>query len=89
MKNPTFDQVYACLQKHGPAVVISVRGTKYEVWAELRKGRPTIVGYPASSQVVIHDDCWGDSYTCQGTRAGGIFNGDDSIYAWYARECKK
>ncbi len=84
---PTFQQVYACLQQNEPAIVISTRGTTYSVYAEHRRGQPAIVGYPRSGQVVMHNDCWGDNITCQGTRAGGILNGNPSIYDWYWLHC--
>lgn len=51
--------------------------------AEVRGGRETIIARPRSGQVRIHPDCWGDDLTCQRTRAGGVFNGDPSIYDWY------
>lgn len=88
-KKPTFDQVYRCLQKHRLARVRSGRGTDYDVYPEHRRGGPAIVGYPRIGQVVVHEDCWGDNTTCQGTRAGGIFNGNPSIYDWYAKNCGK
>ena len=87
--NPTFSLVYQCLQHHGPAQVTSSRGTNYEVHAEHRENERVIVGYPRSGQVVIHEDCWGSDVTCQGTRAGGIFNGSRSIYDWYRESVAK
>jgi hypothetical protein len=84
---PSFQQVYRCLQQHGPANVTSSRGTLYEVHAEVRRGQPTIVGYPRAGEVRIHEDCWGLNTTCQRTRAGGIFNGNPSIYDWYRVTC--
>lgn len=85
---PSFHHVYECLKKHGPANITSSRGTPYEVHAECRKGKPVIVGYPRKGEVRIHEDCWGQAITCQGTRAGGIFNGNPSIYDWYKKHCK-
>lgn len=82
---PTFSQVFRRLQAHGPAAVASSRGTKYEVTPEVRGGVEMIIGRPGSGQVQIHSDCWGEDITCQGTRAGGIYNGDPSIYDWYRR----
>lgn len=41
---PTFQQVYDCLQQHGPANVTSSHGTPYEVYAEVRKSQPVIAG---------------------------------------------
>ena len=86
-KPPAFADVHRCLEKHGPAAVKSSRGAIYEVWAERRKDQPAIVGYPRTGEVVIHSDCWGDDITCSGARAGGIFNGNPSIYDWYLAKC--
>ena len=81
---PTFVQVYRRLQGNGPARVVSSRGTTYQVTAEMRRGLQVIVGRPGSGEVRVHADCWGNDLTCQGTRAGGIFNGAPSLYDWYA-----
>jgi hypothetical protein len=89
MPKPSFHDVYRCLEKHGSAAVRSSRGTNYRVYPEWRKGEPAIVGYPRSGEVVVHEDCWGDPLTCRGTRAGGIFHGNPSIYDWYAMHCGK
>ena len=80
---PSFKQVYDCLKRHGPATCVSSRGTKYVVRAEITAGRPTIIGSPRTGEVRIHEDCWGQQLTCQKTRAGGIYNGDPSIYDWF------
>ena len=32
-----------------------------------------ILGFPRSGRVTIHPDCWEETITCQGTRAGGIY----------------
>jgi hypothetical protein len=84
---PTFQQVYSCLQQHGPANVVSSRGPRYVVHAEVRRGGQLIVGYPRTGEVLIHEDCWGSDKTCKGTRTGGIFNGNPSIYDWYRNTC--
>lgn len=85
---PTFSQMFSCLQQHGPAVVTSSRGTQYQVRAVIdRSDRPTIMGYLTKGQVRIHEDCWGQEITCQGTRAGGLLNGYPSIYDWYHTHC--
>lgn len=76
---PTFINVYNLLEKKGPAEVVSSRGTQYRV--EARNG--SIVAFPRSGRVSIHEDCWGMPVTCQGTRAGGVYNGSYSIYDWY------
>jgi hypothetical protein len=84
---PSFQEVYDCLCANEPATVTSTRGKRYSVYAELRRGQPVIVGYPRRGQVVVHKDCWGSDTTCQGTRAGGIFNGSPSIYDWFNSRC--
>lgn len=86
---PTFAKVYSCLQKHGPAHVVSTRGTAYLVSAEVIRGRETIIArlVERTGDVRTHEDCWGDAETCSGTRAGGIYNGDPSIYDWYHTTC--
>lgn len=84
---PTFVQVYDCLLGFGPATVVSSRGTTYKVCAEVRNGKQTIVGYPKSGEVRIHDDCWGQDMTCEKSLAGGIINGNPSIYDWYNLHC--
>ena len=76
---PTFSQVYKLLQRKGPGRTVSSRGTEYRV--EARNGN--IVGFPGSGRVTIHLDCWAEAITCQGTRAGGIYNGPYSINDWY------
>ncbi len=80
---PSFSHVFRRLQAKGPARVVSSRGTEYQVSAEVRGGLEMIIARPRSGQIRIHADCWGDDLTCQGTRAGGVFNGDPSIYDWY------
>lgn len=80
---PTFTDVFRRLDAHGPAQVVSSRGTEYRVTAEVRRGVEVIIGRPGSGQVRIHADCWGNALTCQRTRAGGIYNGNPSIFDWY------
>ena len=85
-RRPTFGDVYRRLHAKGPASVRSSRGTPYIVTAdEERTGRRVIIARPQSSQVRVHEDCWGDDVTCQRTRAGGIYNGSPSIFDWYRR----
>lgn len=82
---PTFDEAFARLQASGPAAVVSSKGTRYKVEAHVRKRGKVIEAYPSESKspIRIHGDCWGDEATCQRTRAGGIYNGDPSIYDWF------
>jgi hypothetical protein len=86
---PSFKQVYDCLRHYGPATCVSSRGTKYTVRAEITAGRPTIIGCPRTGEVRIHEDCWGQPLTCQRTRAGGIYNGDPSIFDWFNEKANK
>jgi hypothetical protein len=76
---PSFKEVYGLLVRKGPGRAESSKGTVYRI--EARNGN--IVAFPASGRVTIHEDCWGESLTCQGTRAGGIYNGPYSVYDWY------
>jgi hypothetical protein len=77
---PTFRDVYCMLETRGPGRATSSRGTAYRI--EARNGN--IVAFPRSGRVTIHVDCWLQSATCQGTRAGGVYNGPYSILDWYA-----
>jgi hypothetical protein len=79
----SFNDAYQLLQQFGPAHVISSRGTKYtiEAWT-MRNGDPVIRAKPGSGVIYIHHDCWGKDITCQGTRAGGIYNGEKNIFVW-------
>jgi len=90
--SPSFLQVYDCLRKKGPAQVRSSKGTRYSVEAAItqkgeREGENVIIASPASGQVRIHQDCWGNDITCQRTRTGGIYNGPYSIWDWYRENC--
>jgi hypothetical protein len=74
-----FSEIYNLLEKKGPGKAISSKGTIYRI--EAKNG--AIVAFPKKGRITIHDDCWGKSITCKGTRAGGIYNGPYSIYDWY------
>jgi len=76
---PTFSEVYELLVRKGPGKAISSKQTNYRI--EAINGN--IVAFPRSGRVTIHPDCWGDSKTCQGTYASGIYNGPYSIHDWY------
>lgn len=79
----SFPDAYQLLRQHGPALVISSRGTKYNVEAwTMRNGDHVIRAKPSSGIIYIHQDCWGKDVTCQGTRAGGIYNGEKNIFRW-------
>ena len=89
---PSFVQMHDSLTKKGPAKVKSIKGTEYSVEAAItqkgkRVGEKVLIAKPASGQVRIHEDCWGNDITCQGTRAGGIYNGTYSIWDWYHDKC--
>jgi hypothetical protein len=78
--NPSFAEVYELLLWHGPGRAISNRGTQYRI--EARSGK--IVAFPKSGRISVHEDCWGQRTTCQGTRAGGLYTGPYSIFDWFA-----
>lgn len=79
----SFSEAFLILQLNGPARVISTRGTTYtiEAWI-MSDGNPAIRARPGSGYIYVHSDCWGKDITCRGTRAGGIYNGKNNIYAW-------
>ena len=79
----TFSEAFRILQLNGPARVISSSNTEYtvEAWT-MRDGNPAIRARPRSGYIYIHPDCWTKNITCQGTRAGGIYNGENNIYTW-------
>ncbi len=77
---PTFSEVYELLLRKGPGRAVSSRGTVYRI--EAKDGN--IVAFPKRGSIKVHADCWTQSETCQGTWAGGIYNGPYSIYNWYA-----
>lgn len=79
--NPTFSSVYELLLRKGPGRATSTRGTIYRI--EARDGK--ILAFPRSGRVTVHEDCWREDITCQGTRAGGIYNGPYSILDWYTQ----
>jgi hypothetical protein len=71
--------MYKMLEEKGHGNAISSKGTLYKVEAK----NHSIVAFPRKGTITIHSDCWGNSETCQGTWAGGIYNGPYSIYDWY------
>jgi len=79
----SFGEAFRILQLNGPARVISSRDTVYtvEAWT-MRDGKSAIRARPGSGYIYIHSNCWGKDITCQGTRAGGIYNGKNNIYIW-------
>jgi hypothetical protein len=87
---PTFNEDYDCLHVNGPGYARGSRGGEYDLYARVINGVNTIdAKVRKGGHVYIHSDCWEDDTTCQGTRAGGIYNNrPHSIYDWYARNCK-
>ena len=83
----SFAEAFQLLQLKGPTQVISSRETEYtvEAWT-MRNGNPAIRARPGSGYIYIHSDCWGKDITCQGTRAGGIYNGKNNIYNWLKKQ---
>ncbi|MGO9178672.1 MAG: hypothetical protein ACLQHS_05275 [Candidatus Limnocylindrales bacterium] len=77
---PSFEEVYDRVRRAGEVRVVSTRGTEYRVTAEVTNAGPTLIAHPARGQVRIHEDCWGDDLTCQGTRAGGVYHGSPSLF---------
>ena len=86
---PSFDDVYKCLRKNGPAHVKGAKGGDYTVHAKEINGVRTIDAVLGNGgHVRIHEDCWEENNTCQGTWAGGIYNNPPySIYDWFSKSC--
>jgi Family of unknown function (DUF6308) len=76
----SFDDVWNCIHARGGMRVVSTRGTEYQVTAGESKGRRVLLGRPRSGTIYVHADCFGQDITCQGTRAGGIYNGSPSVW---------
>ncbi len=76
----SFDDVWNCVSAKGGMRVVSSRGTEYRVRAGESKGRRVLLASPRSGTIYVHADCFGQDITCQGTRAGGIYNGSPSVW---------
>ena len=76
----SFDEVWACIRARGAFRVVSSRGTEYQVTAGESKGRPVLLARPRAGVIYVHEDCFGQDITCQKTRAGGIYNGNPSVW---------
>jgi hypothetical protein len=86
MSRPAFNDVYRRLAERGPARVVSSIGTEYTVRAQVTKGVPTILAISGGGgRIYVHEDCWGDDFTCKRTRAGGLYHGDPSLFGWLDR----
>ena len=91
-KHFSFDEAFRILRLKGPTLITSSKGTEYTVYAHIiskgdRIGEQAIRAVVINKKnqeryIYIHSDCWGDDITCQGTRAGGIYNGMTNIYTW-------
>jgi len=68
---PSFNQVYELLQVKGPGEPCQAG----EQSTELTPRMEVSLAFPRKGRVTIYRDCWGESITCQGTRAGGVYNG--------------
>ena len=75
----SFSEMYKMLEKKGPGKARSSRGIDYII--EAKNGK--IIAKPRSGRIYVHEDCWSNPTTCQGSWAGGIYNGSYSIYDWY------
>jgi len=75
----TFENVYKLLERKGDGKAISSRGTVYKL--EARNDR--IYAYPRSGNYYVCSGCWGQDITCNGSRAGGIYSGEYTIFDWY------
>ena len=86
---PSFDEVYDCLIINGPGYARGSKGGEYNIYArEISRIRTIDAEVKNGGHVYIHEDCWGHNHTCQGTRAGGIYNNcPTSIYDWYNKNC--
>lgn len=81
---PSFDQVFARIDRAGEGRVTSSIGTRYRVIAIVaRDGVKTLVATSDGGGTIrIHADCWGQATTCQGTWAGGLYHGSPSLMDW-------
>jgi hypothetical protein len=68
------------VERRGGFLVVSSKDTEYTVLAQVVKGRKALVAKLPNVAIYVHEDCFGDDFTCQGVRAGGIYNGHPSIW---------
>lgn len=76
----SFDEVWSCIRARGGFRTVSSRGTEYQVTAGESKGRRVLLARPRAGVIYVHEDCFGQDITCQKTRAGGIYNGNPSVW---------
>jgi hypothetical protein len=74
----TFEEAWKRVERCGGCHVVSSRDTDYTVFAQMVKGRK-VAGRPVVA-IYVHEDCFGDDFTCQSKRAGGIYHGHPSIW---------
>ena len=80
VRNRSFEEVWDCVRGKGEFRAVSTRGTEYRVTSETSRGRKVLIARPRSGAIYVHADCFGQDITCQGTRAGGIYNGHPSVW---------
>ena len=80
VRNRSFEEVWDCVRGKGGFRAVSTRGTEYRVTSETSRGRKLLIARPRSGAIYVHADCFGQDITCQGTRAGGIYNGHPSVW---------
>jgi hypothetical protein len=81
---PGFRRVWGGVHAAGEVHLVSSRETSYTVTAEMSKGRLVLIARPPPGILYVHQDRFGQSLNCSGTRTGGIYNGSPSIWDWYA-----
>jgi hypothetical protein len=82
----TFEEAWERVGRRGGFRVVSSKGRDYTVFAQMVRGRkapvakrPKVAERPVVA-IYVHEDCFGDDFTCQGMRAGGIYHGHPSIW---------
>jgi hypothetical protein len=81
---PSFAEVWARVHAAGEVHLVSSIQTPYRLTAvTMWDGRKALVAWPRSGRYYVHEDCFGSDTTCQGTRAGGIYNGPVNVWSWF------
>lgn len=78
---PKFREVYDLLLKKGGALVVSRRGAEYSI--EAKDNRIVASLTNGKGRIYVHEDCWLQKVTCQGTWASGLYRGNPSLLDWY------
>jgi len=93
-----YDRLRFLMDRNIPIHVISTKNATYSVDARQLESKDktgeraiictivvkkdgTLPNKPC--RIYIHRDCWGNDRTCGNARAGGIYNGNPSIYHWF------